>query len=171
MAVKYYEIKVSLKGFKKEINRTFLVNDSVKIETFCKGVIRSMNGDLSHLFDLKYKDKCYLSSYMETKDYNDIKMNSLRLSTLLLDEKDKLDLNYDFGDNWHFEIKINKVLNGHHTKNFELIKGVGKGIEDDCGGEWGLEDLINDKNNDWGYDIDDFNIEKINEMLDKYYQR
>ena len=39
---------------------------------------------------------------------------------------------------------------------------------DDCGGIWRLDDLINDKNNEWGYDIDDFDLDKINKEIDKY---
>lgn len=31
-----YKIKVTLKGFEKKIKRTFLVNDNIKIEDFCK---------------------------------------------------------------------------------------------------------------------------------------
>jgi hypothetical protein len=34
-----------------------------------------------------------------------------------------------------------------NDKNIELLDGMGKGIEEDCGGSWGLTDLINNKNN------------------------
>ena len=96
-------------------------------------------------------------------------MNNLRISELLLEEKDKLELIYDFGDNWIFKISVAKVISGHNDKNIELIDGIGKGIEEDCGGTWGLIDLINDKNNSWNYDYDDFDINQINDELDKKY--
>ena len=38
-----YRIKVTLKGFEKLIKRTFVINDNVKINDFCKVVITSMN--------------------------------------------------------------------------------------------------------------------------------
>lgn len=164
-----YKIKVTLKGFEKKIKRTFLVNDNIKIEDFCIAIINSMNGGLDHLYQLKYKDTYYICSYMEKNYPNEIKMNSLRLGKLLLDEKDKLELVYDFGDNWIFNIKVDKVLSGHNPKKIELIDGLGCGIEEDCGGIWGLESLIDNSNNDWGYSYDDFDIKEINEMLDKYY--
>lgn len=167
--IKKYEIKVTLKGFDKEIYRKFAVNDSLKIEDFCRAIIISMNGDLSHPYALKYKDTYYICSYMEKNDYDEIKMNSLRLSKLLLDKNDKLELWYDFGDNWKFKISVKKVLDGHYPKRIKLLDGMGCGIEDDCGGIFGLGDLINNKNNDWGYDYDDFDINEINERLDKYY--
>lgn len=171
MELNRYEVKVSLKNLEKKINRMFLINDNVKITDFCKAIITSMNGDLSHLYVLKYKNKYYLCDNMTKDDYNEIKMGSLRISKLLFEEKEKLELIYDFGDNWIFKTTINKILKGHNDKNFILLKGIGKGIEEDCGGIWGLEDLIENKNNNWGYDIDDFSIEKINDILDKYYNK
>lgn len=164
-----YKIKVTLKGFEKRIKRTFLVNDNLKIEDFCKAIITSMSGDLDHLYSLKHEDTYYICSYMEKDRYNEVKMNSLRIGKLLLDEKDKMELVYDFGDNWVFKINVSKVYDGHNNKNIELIDGIGCGIEEDCGGIWGLEDLIDNPDNDWGYHYDDFDIKKINEMFDKYY--
>lgn len=164
-----YKITVTLKGFEKRIKRKFLINDNLKMENFCRAIIVSMNGELDHLYSLKYKDIYYICMYMDKTDFNEVKMNNLRIGKLLLDEKDKLELIYDFGDNWVFKIKVDKVMDGHNGKNIELIDGIGCGIAEDCGGIWGLEDLIDNKDNDWGYDYDDFDIKKVNKMLDKYY--
>ena len=164
-----YRIRVVLKGFEKQIKRTFVVNDNFKINDFCKVVITSMNGYLEHLYTLKYKDKYYICDYMEKNDFSEIKMNSLRMNKLMLKEKDKLELVYDFGDHWVFKMTVAKVITGHNKKNIELVDGIGKGIEEDCGGPWGLVDLINDKNNGWNYDYDDFDINRVNDELDKRY--
>lgn len=164
-----YKIKVTLKGFEKQIKRVFIINDNVKINDFCKAIITSMNGYLEHLYTLKYKDKYYICEYMDKNDFDEIKMNSLRINKLMLEEKDKLELIYDFGDNWVFKITVSKVVTGHNNKNIELIDGIGKGIEEDCGGTWGLIDLINDKNNDWDYNYEDFDMNRINDELDKKY--
>jgi hypothetical protein len=164
-----YKIRVTLKGFEKQIKRTFIINDNVKINDFCNAIITSMNGYLEHLYTLKYKDKYYICNYMDKNDHNEIKMNNLRINKLMLEEKDKLELIYDFGDNWVFKISVVKVISGHNDKNVELIDGRGKGIEEDCGGSWGLIELINDKNNSWNYDYNDFDKDKINDKLDKIY--
>lgn len=126
-----------------------------------------MNGYLEHLYTLKYKDIYYLCDYMDINNHNEIKMNCLRIRELSLEEKDKLELIYDFGDNWIFKISVAKVISGHNNKNIELVDVLGKGIEEDCGGTWGLIDLINDKDNGWNYDYDDFDINQINDELDK----
>lgn len=171
MKVEHYKIRVTLQGFKREINRTMLINDNVELETFCRAIITAMNGDLSHLYNLKYKNKYYIMNEMELNQYNEVNMGSLRISELDLSEKDKMIINYDYGDNWNFEITIQKIIKGHNDKNIVVLAGKGKGIEDDCGGIYGLWDLIQNKDNDWGYDIDDFNIDEINEELDKYYNK
>ena len=167
--VRKYTVKVTLNNFEKLITRKFEINDNVKIDDFCKAIIVSMNGDLSHLYQLKYKNKRYVCSYMDAEGPDELKMRSLRISTLLVDKNDKLDLWYDFGDDWHFKITISKIEEGHNPKNIVLIDGKGKGIEEDCGGSWGLEELIENPDNDWEYDISDFSIDEINEYLDKCY--
>lgn len=169
--VYHYKLKVELEKFEKQINRTFIVNDNLKINDFCKAIITSMNGFLEHLYELKHKDKFYLCDYMEKENANEFKMNSMRMDKLLLSEKDKLNLFYDFGDDWVFKIKVVKVLSGHHDKNIELIDGIGKGIEEDCGGVHGLYELICNKNNDWGYDYDDYDLKQMNDALDKKYNQ
>ncbi len=168
MGTESYKVKVVLEGFEKQIKRTLLINDNVKISNFCEAIIISMNGDLSHGYQLKYKKTYYLMAGMERYRSDEVMMGSMRISKLLFDEKDKLLINYDFGDNWMFKVTINKIFEGHNDKNIILLDGMGKGIEDDCGGVWGLSDLISNKDNDWGYDIDDFDIDKINSKLEKY---
>ena len=106
---------------------------------------------------------------MDKSKYNEIKMNSLRVDKLLLDKNDKLTLFYDFGDGWEFLITVKKVIDDNYPKRITLLDGSGCGICEDCGGVWGLEDLIENEDNDWVYLIDDFNINEINAMLDKYY--
>ncbi len=63
------------------------------------------------------------------------------------------------------------MLDGHDLKDIVLLDGKGCCIEDDCGGIYGLMDLIEDKNNEWEYDYDDFSIDEINNMFDKYYNK
>lgn len=57
----------------------------------------------------------------------------------------------------------------YNYKNVDLIDGIGKGIEEDCGGVWKLINLINDKNNVWDHDYDDFDVNEVNDKLDKKY--
>ena len=60
--LKKYIFNVSLEGFNKEIKRKISVSSDMPLNSFCEKVIVSMNGDLSHGFDVKM-DKEYLGEY------------------------------------------------------------------------------------------------------------
>lgn len=150
---KKYIFNVSLEGFNKEIKRKISVNSNITIDNFCKKVVLSMNGDLSHPFDIKI-GKEYLGEY-----YSEVELSYLNLK-----EKDKLKVIYDWGDNWQFNLTLSKIIDGNSENEFEVLSGKGYGIIDDCGGVWNLEDIFNGENTDWGYyDINEFNLEKCNE--------
>ncbi|MEG1288211.1 MAG: hypothetical protein RSD29_02560 [Bacilli bacterium] len=164
-----YRILVKLKGCEKLIKRTFLINDCVKIKDLCELIIVSMNGDLMHLYNLKHKGKYYIYNNLGKTDIGEIKMNNLSLNKILVEEKEKLELLYDFGDNWIFKILVSKKSIGHNKRNIILIDGAGKGIEEDCGGNYGLINLINNSENSCNYNIGDFNIDEINDYINKRY--
>ena len=66
-----------------------------------------------------------------------------------------------------FNVKVKKVNKNYGPKHFTLLNGKGKGIMDTCSGVQELKNII--KNKDESYDINDFNITKINIMFDLYY--
>ena len=48
-------------------------------------------------------------------------------------------------------------------------EGKGYGIIDDCGGIFGLVNIFEKKNTDWGeYNINDFDLKKTNRIIDNY---
>lgn len=154
---KKYIFNVSLEGFNREIKRKILVNSNITIDSFCKKVIVSMNGDLSHAFDVKM-GKEYLGEYY----------SNLELFNLNLKEKNKMKIIYDWGDNWQMNLTLSKVFDGINENEFEVLSGKGYGIIDDCGGVWNLKDIFSGENTFCGYhDINEFNLEKCNEDVQK----
>lgn len=156
---KRYIFNVSLDGF-KEIKRKIIVDNDITIDDFCRCVIVAMNGDLSHSYGIKI-GKQYLSEY-----YNDIELFYLNLK-----EKQRLKVIYDLGDNWIFNLTLSKIVDvdDYGDVDFEVLSGKGYGIIDDCGGIWSLSDILSGKDTSWGkYDINDFDLEKCNEKVDKF---
>ena len=152
-----YIFNVSLEGFNKEIKRKISVNSNITIDSFCKKVILSMNGDLSHPFDIKI-GKEYLGEY-----YSELELFYLNLS-----EKSRLKIICDWGDNWQFNLTLSKIIDGTSENEFEVLSGKGYGIIDDCGGIYGLYEIFNGEDTSWGeYDISEFNLEKCNENVQK----
>ncbi len=157
---KRYEMNVSLEFFEQEIKRKIVVDSNVKLGRFCRAIIYSMRGDLSHCYALK-KGKEYIDdSVLECRDLN----------FLELKPNQRLKVIYDFGDDWNFKISVRKVLYGYGKKRFEVVKGKGYGIIDDCGGSYELDQIFKGENTEWGeHDINDFDLNEINRIIDIYF--
>lgn len=164
---KSYEINASLDGFNKEIKRTIRVNGDITLDHFISMVIVAFNGDLSHLYGLR-RNKI---SYSPDENYF---IFSNPLSYIDLKEKDKFKIIYDYGDNWIINITIKKVLEKNKEADFQIIKGKGYGLVDDCGGTYGLSEIFSG-NSSWYEDeddypkIDDFDLEYIKKELKKTF--
>ncbi len=55
-----------------------------------------------------------------------------------------MEFQYDFGDNWCFNIVLEKIFEDESIRGRDLpkvIEGEGFGIIEDCGGTGGLEDI------------------------------
>ncbi len=155
---KRYEMNVSLEGFNTEIKRKICADSNIKLDKFCRMIIYSMRGDMSHGYGLK-KGKEYIDEdIMERHDLNYLELKC----------NQRLKVIYDWGDNWIFNISVRKVIDGYSPrKKFEVLSGKGYGIIDDCGGIGGLYEIFEGENTDWGkYDINDFDLKKINRIID-----
>ena len=69
---------------------------------------------------------------------------NIYLKNIMYKENDKMMFKYDFGDNWRFNIVLEKVFKDKETRATEfprVIEGQGLGIIEDCGGTNGLESI------------------------------
>ncbi len=157
---KRYEMNVKLEYFEKEIKRKIIVDSNVSLDTFCRMIIYSMRGDMSHCYGLK-KGKEYIDE--DILGYGDLNFLELKVNQ-------RLKVTYDWGDSWNFLISVRKVLEGYGNKKFEVVSGKGYGIIDDCGGPFGLYKIFNGENIEWGeYDINDFDLNEINRIIDRRF--
>ena len=151
---KHYLLNVSLSGFEKEIKRKISIDSDINISTLCEAIILSMRGDLDHCYGMK-KGKDYLDDEELSKDIN----------YLELKEGQRFKVIYDYGDNWVFNVRVSKVLEDYGSKRCYVVNGKGYGIVEDCGGEYYLDRIFNDDDND--YNIDEFDLDDINSTIDK----
>lgn len=151
---KHYLLNVSLSGFEKEIKRKISIDSDINISTLCEAIILSMRGDLDHCYGMK-KGKDYLDDEELSKDIN----------YLELKEGQRFKVIYDYGDNWVFNVRVSKVLEDYGSKRCYVVNGKGYGIVEDCGGEYYLDRIFNDEEND--YNIDEFDLDDINSTIDK----
>lgn len=77
--------------------------------------------------------------YRKLKDAKDV-----NLKHIVYKENQRMEFQYDFGDNWRFNIVLEKIFEDENIKGKDLprvIEGEGFGIIEDCGGTCGLEDI------------------------------
>lgn len=183
-SLEIYQFNVSLKGYKPKMWRRFLVEKDMLVSDFVYVILSLFNANGSHLFQLEnnykfnkpldekevytIKDPVYYepNSGYEEKDARDYKLRDLKI-----DLETKMELWYDFGDDWLFDIKLEKELK--RNKNIEYptaIKGKGFGIVDDVGGPDGLMEMIETGEIESYFgltseEMKEFDIEVANEML------
>lgn len=164
---KSYEISASLEGFNKEIKRTVIVNSNMSLDFFVSMIVVTFNGDLSHLYAIRRNKKWY-----DPED--NYFLFDCPLSFMDLKEKEKFKVIYDYGDSWTINITIKKILEKNNDVDFQIVKGKGYGLIDDCGGIYGLDAIFNGDSS-WYEDkedcpkIDDFDLEELIKRLKRYF--
>ncbi len=96
-------------------------------------------GQYGCIFEDDYIIPRLYKRYRELVDAKDIK-----LKWILKKENEKMEFRYDFGDNWRFNIILEKIFEDKNISGRDLprvIEGEGFGIIEDCGGTMGLEDI------------------------------
>ncbi len=150
-------MNVSLNGFDKEIKRKIIVNNNILIDKFCRAVIVSMQGEIDHLYTVKFNKRLSDENILDEK-----------LSYLELSVGSKFKVIYDYGDNWQFNVRVSKVNSGFHDKEFEILSGLGYGIVEDCGGVNGLNAVFSGESCSFdSYDINEFNLDELQQHVDK----
>jgi Plasmid pRiA4b ORF-3-like protein len=110
---------------------------------------------------------------------------SVTLGALISRRIKKLSYEYDFGDSWQHEIKIEKIgaLSGRLFPP-ECIGGKQKAPPEDCGGVWGFQDFLadmtdtksteNEARKEWfggTFDPEDFDLSSANAAIRGFFKR
>lgn len=148
---------------------------------FHKVIQTTMGWENAHLHQFVKKKTFYAPKMddfylfdMGAEDYKKIKV-----SDLLIKERDKIIYEYDFGDGWEHDVVLEKIL--PYDKNQTLpvcIKGKMNCPLEDSGGVWGYAELLEILKNpeheeyeyylewlDGSFDPEFFDKDEVNEML------
>lgn len=94
-------------------------------------------------YEIPHEDCDFYPSDDETRTAD---ATQVRLKAALDEVGDELSVNYDFGDDWMVSLKLEKVIqpweDSPKTKLPCVLEGAGYGIIEDCGGAWGLMELV-----------------------------
>jgi hypothetical protein len=137
-----YQIKVTLKGSKPPIWRRMQVTSETTLAQLHRILQRVMGWESYHLYQfvvggMEYGDPSMLEE-MEGED-----ARRVTLATLVRGEQDTFLYEYDFGDGWDHELRIEKVLPFEAGKRYPVcLTGKRACPPEDCGGIWGYAGFL-----------------------------
>jgi hypothetical protein len=180
-ATTVYQLKVTLRNSDPLIWRRLLVPSDIPLDKLHRVLQGSMEWDDSHMHQFVAGKSHYTDPHMTTFD-EDVDEHKVRLADVAPRKGSKLQYDYDFGDNWEHEIKVEAVLPAEPGAHYPVcVAGEGAAPPEDCGGVWGYASLVealNDPNNPehedaldwWGSPIDPaaFDLDSTNQRIDLY---
>lgn len=99
-----------------------MIKGSSTIEELAETVILMFHGDLAHLYDAINEQT--QEFYTQSEDFVPGGMTKVKLdlaTVSLLNEKDKLTIHYDYGDDWEFKLYVQK-FNQLLMRSYRMFK-------------------------------------------------
>jgi hypothetical protein len=172
-----YQIKVTLRHIHPPVWRRIEVPADIKLDKLHHVLQATMGWTDSHMHAFRLGMVQYGTP---SREFPDMFRNerTVRLDQLVAIGK-KLIYEYDFGDGWEHEIKIEKALTPEPGMRYpRCTAGKRACPPDDCGGPWGYEHLLevlrdpkhgeHEEMREWiggDFDPDEFDPIEVNEML------
>jgi hypothetical protein len=177
-----YQLKVTLKGIRPPIWRSFLIASTASLENVHHVLQIVMGWTDSHLHEFAKEDIRY--GMPDAEFPSDVRNEAkYRLNQVLKQEKEKLLYTYDFGDGWEHEILLEKILPFEADAQLPVcLKGKRACPPEDVGGIWGYMTFLeavsdpahpeHDSMLEWAtgdtehpFDSEHFDLATVNEML------
>lgn len=120
--------KATLNGFEHEVYRVIEMPYTSTLADVAYAILGSCEATGHHLYSMKYKKGMYYCS--RDDEFEDFENNTslVLLSELGLRKGSKLKLNYDFGDDYQFDIQVKAIKsNDHSFRMNDMIMTEGKG--------------------------------------------
>jgi len=175
---KILQLKIKLNGIKPYIWRRFLVEDKISFHKLHEIIQIVISWENYNLYEFNVNG---LEVGMPDEDYSEDIQDSktIKFSEVLKKEKQKFHYLYDFGDSWEHIIVVEKILEKYPQKCPVCIAGERTCPPEDCGGDWGYEELLKIRKNKnhpeykekivgWlgkDFDPEHFDINKVNKSL------
>ena len=172
------QIKITLKGIRPPIWRRFLVPEGLSLSDLHDVIQKVMGWWNSHLHQFVYRKKRYGMPDPDWDFDRIIDDSTVALKDLSLSPKDKILYEYDFGDGWEHELRVEKILPAEGRLSPVCLKGARACPPEDCGGPWGYENLLEVLKNpedeayaswkEWlpkNFDPEHFDLDGINSRL------
>lgn len=144
-AVKVYQLKVSLRGISPMIWRRLLVPSDTTIAHLHDILQTAMGWEDLHLHQFRVHGKEY-GIYREGGMFFDDDPSQVTLADFKLRASEQFVYEYDMGDFWQHDIRLERVLPRDLSKTYPICTGgAGDCPPEDCGGPLGYRSLIDER--------------------------
>ncbi|MDZ4834251.1 MAG: tetratricopeptide repeat protein [Candidatus Melainabacteria bacterium] len=135
-----YQLKISLKRVKPLVWRRIVILSSLSLAELHYLIQEAMGWEDSHLHEFRIGN----SRFGDRKQMDDVKNErTLNLADFNLQVGSKFEYLYDFGDDWHHVIEVEKRLSRAEFEAGEIfVTGKGACPPEDCGGPFGFMHLL-----------------------------
>jgi len=180
-AAPIYQLKVTLREIRPPIWRRLQVSGEVTLARLHDALQVAMGWTDSHLHQFRVGREVYGIPDPEDLDWGPPVRDERRvkLSSVLRAEKARMVYQYDFGDNWEHDVRVEKILPADPSTELPVcLTGKRACPPEDCGGPWGYENLLrvvsdpedpeHEEMLEWlggPWDPEDFEPAVVNELL------
>ncbi len=138
-----HRIKVTLRHIAPPIWRRIEVPGDITLGRLHKILQAAMGWTDSHLHAFRAGDATYGVPDPEADSPGDMQNERNARLDRIAGEGDTLMYEYDFGDGWEHEIKIEKIVPADPTAHYPRCTAGRRACPpEDCGGPWGYEHLL-----------------------------
>lgn len=124
--MKKYTMKVYPAGWGREIWRTFEISGAETLDGLCEYILELFGFYHEHLYEFCMDNKMYSEqSYQYEPEYGE-PSTDIRLDKLGLVKGQVFSLHYDFGDDWMFPIRVQKIEEVKGKAARALLKAKGE---------------------------------------------
>ena len=148
LAAPVYQLKVTLLGCSPAIWRRLLVPGNADLGWLHNVLQVAMGWTNSHLHHFIAGGKCYsdagLHEDMIGEENSDLDESKASLESVVPQKGAKFIYEYDFGDSWEHQVKVEKILptDTPMTAAAVCLSGARACPPEDCGGVWGYDNLL-----------------------------
>jgi hypothetical protein len=179
-----YQLKITLLDSKPPIWRRMLVTSDTTLHKLHGIIQETMGWTNSHLHQFILNEEYYSQPEfgLAEEGFEVKNEKSAKLGRLNLIEESRFIYEYDFGDSWHHEIVVEKLLQPDAKMTYPVcIAGKRACPPEDCGGVWGYENFLDairrkshpehEETLTWiggTFDSEAFDLNRVNQALRRF---
>ncbi|KAE8765021.1 plasmid pRiA4b ORF-3 family protein [Georgenia thermotolerans] len=140
---RYYDLTVTLEGVDAPPWRRFLVDAGATLAHLHQAIQVACGWEDRHLFEFASTAGEPLAGLPDDESEPPVPdASTVRLGTVLGDERTELLYAYDFGDDWQHRVRLEAVVETEEVFHRRLVDGDRAFPPEDCGGVGGYEECI-----------------------------